>query len=147
MGDTVAVDDVLCEVETDKATMEVPSPVAGTLLAAFFQEGDDVPVMVNIAAVGQPGEDVAGLTPAGATVGTQAGAQTPASTPAAVGHADSVTATAPSAPAAAQPSARGVQATQQRGSEPVGVSPRATWPSARGSTAESLPGSGPGGGA
>ncbi len=46
VGDAVAVDDVLCEVETDKATMDVPSPVAGTLLAAYFQRrrrraGDD----------------------------------------------------------------------------------------------------------
>ena len=49
-GDTVAVDDVLCEVETDKATMDVPSPVAGTLLATYFKEGDDVPVMTTIAA-------------------------------------------------------------------------------------------------
>ena len=67
MGDVVAVDDVLCEVETDKATMDVPSPVAGTLLAAYFQEGDDVPVMTTIAAVGAAGEDAAGLAPAGAT--------------------------------------------------------------------------------
>ena len=65
VGDAVAVDDVLCEVETDKATMDVPSPVAGTLLAAYFKEGDDVPVMTTIAAVGAAGEDAAGLAPAG----------------------------------------------------------------------------------
>ena len=30
-GDTVAVDEMLCELETDKVTVEVPSPIAGTL--------------------------------------------------------------------------------------------------------------------
>ena len=58
VGDPVAVDDVLCEIETDKATLEVPSPAAGTLLAVFFQAGDDVPVLTTIAVVGKPGEDV-----------------------------------------------------------------------------------------
>ena len=58
VGDPVAVDDVLCEIETDKATLEVPSPAAGTLLAVFFQVGDDVPVLTTIAVVGKLGEDV-----------------------------------------------------------------------------------------
>ena len=79
VGDVVAVDDVLCEVETDKATMDVPSPVAGTLLAAYFQEGDDVPVMTTIAAVGAAGEDAAGLAPAGATRGSGFGTAPPTS--------------------------------------------------------------------
>ena len=65
-GDPVAAGDVLCEIETDKATMEVESPAAGTLLALFFAEGDDVPVLTNIAAIGAPGEDVAHLRPDGA---------------------------------------------------------------------------------
>ncbi|MEM6530500.1 MAG: E3 binding domain-containing protein, partial [Chloroflexota bacterium] len=63
IGDDVAVGDILCEVETDKATVEVESTAAGTLLAQFFEEGDDVPVMVNIAAVGTPGEPVDDLRP------------------------------------------------------------------------------------
>src|SRR5690606_20426923 len=65
-GDAVAEGDVLCEVETDKAVLEVPSPVAGTLLAHFFEVGDDVPVLTTIAAVGEPGESVDELRPAGA---------------------------------------------------------------------------------
>jgi pyruvate dehydrogenase E2 component (dihydrolipoamide acetyltransferase) len=56
VGETVAVDDVLCEVETDKATMEVPSTVAGTLLATLFAAGDEVPVMATIAWIGEAGE-------------------------------------------------------------------------------------------
>ena len=56
----------LCEIETDKAVMEVESPVGGTLLALFFQEGDLVPVLETIAAVGAPGEDASDLRPGGA---------------------------------------------------------------------------------
>jgi pyruvate dehydrogenase E2 component (dihydrolipoamide acetyltransferase) len=67
VGDQVAEGDVLCEVETDKALLEVESPAAGTLLARFFGEGDEVPVLTTIAAIGQPGEAVDGLQPAGAT--------------------------------------------------------------------------------
>lgn len=65
-GDTVAEGDILCEVETDKAVLEVPSPVAGTLLTHFFAAGDDVPVLTPIAAVGEPGEDASALRPGGA---------------------------------------------------------------------------------
>lgn len=56
VGDAVAVGDALCDVETDKATMEVPSPVAGVLLAQQFEAGADVPVLTTIAWVGLPGE-------------------------------------------------------------------------------------------
>ncbi len=65
-GEQVAEGEVLCEVETDKALVEVESPASGTLLELFFAEGDDVPVMTNIAAIGQPGEDVSDLRPDGA---------------------------------------------------------------------------------
>lgn len=66
VGEAVAVGDALCDVETDKATMEVPSPVAGVLLAQTFEAGADVPVLTTIAWVGQPGEkpDGAGEQPA-----------------------------------------------------------------------------------
>jgi pyruvate dehydrogenase E2 component (dihydrolipoamide acetyltransferase) len=68
-GDAVAEGDILCEVETDKAVLEVPSPIAGTLLAHFFAAGDDVPVLTPIAAVGNAGEDASSLRPQGALVG------------------------------------------------------------------------------
>ena len=58
VGDAVAVDDALCEVETDKATMEVPSTVAGTLLARLVVEGAEVAVMTPIAVIGVVGEAV-----------------------------------------------------------------------------------------
>ncbi len=66
VGDQVAEGETLCEVETDKALLEVESPTSGVLLAVFFQAGDEVPVLTNIAAIGEPGEDASGLRPDGA---------------------------------------------------------------------------------
>ena len=42
VGDVIAVGDDLMEVETDKATVQVPSPVSGTLLEIFFKDGDEI---------------------------------------------------------------------------------------------------------
>ena len=55
VGDTVAENDVIAEVETDKAVMEVASSAAGTILALRFAVGDDVPVMAEMAVVGDWG--------------------------------------------------------------------------------------------
>lgn len=60
-GDTVAEGESLVEIETDKSSLEVPSPAAGVLLDTFFAAGDDVPVLTTIAAIGQPGEDASAL--------------------------------------------------------------------------------------
>jgi len=46
----------MCEIETDKATMDVPATVEGTVLALLHKEGDDVPVLEPIAVIGEPGE-------------------------------------------------------------------------------------------
>ncbi len=43
-GDAVAVDEMLCELETDKVTVEVPSPVAGVMSEIVAQEGETVGV-------------------------------------------------------------------------------------------------------
>ncbi len=56
-GDPVEEGETLCEVETDKATFEVPSTAAGTLLRQLYREGDDVPVMQAFAVVGEAGEE------------------------------------------------------------------------------------------
>ena len=61
VGDTIAEGDVLCDVETDKAVVEVTSPESGTLLAQFYAAGDEVPVQMPYAAIGQPGEDFSAL--------------------------------------------------------------------------------------
>nr|WP_300144626.1 dihydrolipoamide acetyltransferase family protein [Propionicimonas sp.] len=69
LGDTVDANTLLCEIETDKSAMEVPSGVSGTVLALLAEEGDDVPVKDPIAVIGEPGEDIeqllasAGLPP------------------------------------------------------------------------------------
>lgn len=66
VGDTVDEASLLCEIETDKSTMEVPSGVAGTVLALLAEEGDDIPVKEPIAVIGAAGESVADtLTEAG----------------------------------------------------------------------------------
>ena len=57
-GDVVAVGDIICEVETDKATIEVESSFEGTMLKTFYEEDDDVPVHNLIALIGEPGEDI-----------------------------------------------------------------------------------------
>lgn len=67
VGESIAAGEPLCEIETDKAALEVESTVSGVLLAQFFEEGDEVPVLENIAAVGQAGESFAELMPATAS--------------------------------------------------------------------------------
>ncbi len=54
-GDAVAVDEMLCELETDKVTVEVPSPVAGTLGEIVAAEGDTVGVDALLAMITEPG--------------------------------------------------------------------------------------------
>ena len=66
VGDQVEAGETLCEIETDKAVMEVDSAFAGSMLAQFFEEGAEIPVFTNIAAIGQPGDSVEALRPAGA---------------------------------------------------------------------------------
>ncbi len=43
-GEAVAVDEPVVELETDKVTLEVPAPVAGTLAAILAEEGANLPV-------------------------------------------------------------------------------------------------------
>jgi pyruvate dehydrogenase E2 component (dihydrolipoamide acetyltransferase) len=56
-GDSVKADEVACEVETDKASFDVPAGAAGLVLKILHPEGDDVPVLEAIAVIGQAGED------------------------------------------------------------------------------------------
>ncbi|MGA3325554.1 MAG: dihydrolipoamide acetyltransferase family protein [Terriglobia bacterium] len=58
LGDTVAKGDILFEIETDKAILEVESFYAGTLLKIVAGEGVTVPVQTTVAFVGDPGEPV-----------------------------------------------------------------------------------------
>ena len=65
VGDTVKVGDLLFGYETDKATFDCESTAEGEILEIFFNDGDDVPVLVNVCAVGAKGEDVSALRPQG----------------------------------------------------------------------------------
>ena len=56
VGDTVAVDEPLLEVSTDKVDTEIPSPVAGTLLEIKAEEDETVEVGAELAIIGDEGE-------------------------------------------------------------------------------------------
>jgi pyruvate dehydrogenase E2 component (dihydrolipoamide acetyltransferase) len=73
-GDEVAADTTVCEVETDKATFELPAGEAGRVLKILRPVGDDVPVLDPLAVIGQAGEDwEAALQNAGAAPGLPSG--------------------------------------------------------------------------
>ncbi|HEY9443382.1 MAG TPA: biotin/lipoyl-containing protein, partial [Gemmatimonadales bacterium] len=57
-GEPVAVGDVLAEVETDKAVMELVARAGGTLLKQVVAAGTTVPVSQLVAVIGAPGEAV-----------------------------------------------------------------------------------------
>lgn len=65
-GDTVNEGDVLFTYETDKTTTDEKATASGTLIEVFFEEGEEIPVMTNIAVIGNPGESTAEFAPAGA---------------------------------------------------------------------------------
>lgn len=62
-GDSVKVGDVLFGYETDKATFEEESKVEGTVLAVFFNDGDEIPVLTNVMVIGAPGESFEEFAP------------------------------------------------------------------------------------
>ena len=55
-GDAVSVGTPLFAIETGKATFDVESEAAGTVLAVFAAEGDDVPIKAPVCVIGEPGE-------------------------------------------------------------------------------------------
>jgi pyruvate dehydrogenase E2 component (dihydrolipoamide acetyltransferase) len=57
-GEHVNEGEVLFCYETDKAAFEEIARVSGVLLETFFQEGDEVPVLANVAVIGKEGEPV-----------------------------------------------------------------------------------------
>ncbi len=72
-GETVERGEVLAEIETDKATVEVESQASGTILKHLVQEGTAVPVSEPIAVVGEKDEDI----DLGALVGSGGGSTAP----------------------------------------------------------------------
>ena len=63
-GDSVSADEMLCELETDKVTVEVPSPLSGTLQEIIAQEGETVGVDALLANINEAG---AAASPTAAT--------------------------------------------------------------------------------
>lgn len=113
VGDPVSVGDALFSYETDKSTFEEQAKVDGTLLAVFYNAEDDVPVLLNVAVIGNPGESFAEFAPDGAA------AAAPAATEAATVPA------VEAAPAAIATAARaeGVSPRAKNAAEKLGVDP------------------------
>ena len=59
VGDTVAQDEMLCELETDKVSVEVPAPASGVLAEIIAQEGDTVEASAKLAVMSSDGAGVA----------------------------------------------------------------------------------------
>jgi pyruvate dehydrogenase E2 component (dihydrolipoamide acetyltransferase) len=57
-GDVIAEDDPLVEIQTDKATVEIPSPAAGTILRILVAEGQVAPVGAVLVVIGDEGEQL-----------------------------------------------------------------------------------------
>lgn len=93
-GQEIREDDPLVEIQTDKATVEIPSPYEGTVLDILVAEGEVVPVGTELVVIGRPGETAAET----------------AATPAATARSDTVSRGEPAAAGAASGPSR-VQAT------------------------------------
>lgn len=77
VGDSVKVGDILFTYETDKASFECESTEEGTLLEIFFNDGDEVPCLMNVCAIGAPGEDCSALRPGDAAPAAEAPQEAP----------------------------------------------------------------------
>jgi len=88
VGDQIKLGDVLFTYETDKASFECESTAEGELLEIFYGEGDEVPCLVNVCAIGTKGEDCSALKGGSAAdapaAAPAAAAAAPAAAPAAV---------------------------------------------------------------
>lgn len=61
VGDPVEKGEIIAEIESDKATLELEAQAGGTLLHLMAEAGDVVPVGGNLAIVGNEGEDYSGM--------------------------------------------------------------------------------------
>jgi pyruvate dehydrogenase E2 component (dihydrolipoamide acetyltransferase) len=70
-GDTVKKGEILFSYETDKASFEEESPADGVVLECFYNDGDEVPVLLDMMVIGQPGDDYAALLQGGSPAATE----------------------------------------------------------------------------
>ena len=135
VGDKVAVGDILFSYETDKASFDEESKFEGTVLACFFQDNDEIPVLTNVMVIGNEGESFAEFAPDGAAgsgasakeaapagdSGSQPGMTEKEAAPAEAPAAGPVVAGAPVSPRARKLAAeKGVDTAQVAGSGPHG---------------------------
>ena len=125
VGDHVAMGEILFDYETDKASFECESTAEGELLEIFFGDGDEVPCLVNVCAIGNKGEDCSALRPDGAAPAAAPAAETapaaPAAASAAPAPAAAVVSGAPVSPRARKlAETAGVDASQAAGTGPNG---------------------------
>lgn len=71
-GDLISQGDLLFAYETDKAAFEEEAQADGILLARFYEEGDEVPVLVNVAVIGAKGDSVEEFRPDGSGTASNA---------------------------------------------------------------------------
>jgi 2-oxoglutarate dehydrogenase E2 component (dihydrolipoamide succinyltransferase) len=105
VGDSVAVDEALLEVSTDKVDTEIPSPVAGTLISIDVAVDSTVPVGARLAVIGGAGTVSVPAAPAAPVVPAAPVAAAPVATPPPVAPPVAPVVAAPVAPVApiAQP--------------------------------------------
>jgi pyruvate dehydrogenase E2 component (dihydrolipoamide acetyltransferase) len=94
-GDEVKTGDILFSYETDKASFEEEAKTDGILLEVFFEDGDEVPVLVNVAVIGQPGEPVDGFAPGVAQPAPEDKKEAPGHAEKKVEEAEEITASKP----------------------------------------------------
>ena len=70
-GDSVKKGEILFSYETDKASFEEESPTDGVVLECFYNDGDEVPVLLDMMVIGQPGDDYAALLQGGSPAATE----------------------------------------------------------------------------
>ena len=132
VGDTVAEDEVLFEVSTDKVDSEVPSPVAGVLTEILVPEGDTVDVGTRLAVISD-GDQASPPAPAD-RAGSRAGRRQPSAEPEADAEAGGPKPSRraePEAEAEPKPAGRSGQsqsAARSRSRQPVVAAPQPeTW--------------------
>ncbi len=82
VGDAVAADEPLVELETDKVTIEVPAPVAGALSSITVEEGAEVEVGASLCVIDEGADGAAAAAPAAAPAAAAEPAPAPAAEPA-----------------------------------------------------------------
>lgn len=94
VGDEVKIGDILFTYETDKASFECESTAEGTLLEIFYQDGEEVECLINVCAIGNPGEDCSSLRPSGSAESVPAAEEPVVETKAPVAVAEVIESTA-----------------------------------------------------